>query len=100
MVKCSFCGREEAAVMGVHVIFNDGSISYFCSSKCRRNALLLKRDKRKLKWTSAYREERNKAKLQEEKAKAAKAAVSVRESDQAGATASNAKKKSAKQMKV
>lgn len=43
------------------MIHNDGSTSYFCSSKCRKNTLKLKRDKRRLKWTHAYREEREKA---------------------------------------
>ena len=33
---------------------NDGSILWFCSSKCRKNALVLKRDPRKLKWTKKY----------------------------------------------
>lgn len=55
MVKCSFCGREEHALMGVHLIQNDGTVAYYCSSKCRRNALKLKRDKKKLKWTEFYR---------------------------------------------
>ena len=60
MTKCSFCGKEEYAFKGIHLIKNDGSISYFCSSKCRVNALKLKRDKRKLKWTLAHTEERHK----------------------------------------
>ena len=41
--------------MGVHLIKNDGTVAYFCSSKCRRNALNLKRDKKKIKWTEFYR---------------------------------------------
>ncbi len=61
MVKCVFCGHEEPIFKGLHLIQSDGSISYYCSSKCRKNALKLKRDKRRLKWTSAYREERQKA---------------------------------------
>ena len=55
MVKCAFCGKEESPYKGVHLIKNDGSINFFCSSKCRRNVLNLKRDKNKLKWTKAYR---------------------------------------------
>ena len=58
MVKCVFCGREEHHFKGIHLIGNDGSVNYYCSSKCRKNALKLKRDKRKLKWTLAHREER------------------------------------------
>ena len=36
---------------------NDGSTLWFCSSKCRKNALKLKRDPRKLKWTEYYQKE-------------------------------------------
>lgn len=71
MVKCSFCGKEEYAFKGVHLIKNDGSIAYFCSSKCRLNALKLKRDKRKVMWTAAYRETIEKKK-EKEGAKAVK----------------------------
>ena len=60
MIKCSFCGLESSEIKGVHLIKNDGSISFFCSSKCRKNALKLKRDKRKLKWTASFNEERHK----------------------------------------
>lgn len=56
MTKCSFCGREENDFMGVHLIKNDGTIDFFCSSKCRKNALKLKRDKRKMKWTMTYKD--------------------------------------------
>ena len=55
MTKCVFCGREESPYKGVYLIANDGSINFYCSSKCRKNALNLKRDKKKLKWTEAYR---------------------------------------------
>lgn len=55
MTKCTFCGKEEYAFKGLHLIKNDGSIAYFCSSKCRFNALKLKRDKRKVRWTSAFK---------------------------------------------
>lgn len=65
MVKCVFCGRDEQHFKGVHLIKNDGSVNYFCSSKCRRNALKLKRDKRRLKWASAYGEEKTKAAARE-----------------------------------
>jgi large subunit ribosomal protein L24e len=62
MVQCIFCGHEEHAFKGVHLIRNDGSIAYFCSSTCRKNMLKLGRDKRTLKWTVAYVESRDKAK--------------------------------------
>ena len=62
MVKCVFCGKEEYAFKGVHLLKNDGSIAYFCSSKCRMNMLKLKRDKRRVMWTEAYREKAKKDK--------------------------------------
>ena len=65
MVKCSFCGKEEYAFKGLHLIKNDGSISYFCSSKCRRNALNLKRDKRRIRWTKAFYDGRKKVRGEE-----------------------------------
>ncbi len=67
MVKCVFCGKEEHSFKGIHVIGNDGNVNYYCSSKCRKNALKLKRDKRRLKWTAAYREEAKKALAKEAK---------------------------------
>lgn len=60
MVKCVFCGKEEHAFKGVHFINNDGSVNFFCSKKCRKNTMKLKRDRRGLKWTAAYHEERKK----------------------------------------
>ena len=63
MTKCNFCGRERIPIRGVHLIKNDGSVNFFCSSKCRKNALKLKRDKRRLKWTESYHEEKAKLAL-------------------------------------
>ena len=54
---------------------NDGTISYFCSAKCRKATLKLGRDKRKIKWTESYRIAYDKA---EEKKKVA--AEKVKES--------------------
>ena len=67
MVKCIFCGKEEYAFKGVHLIKNDGSVAYFCSSKCRFNVLKLRRDKRKIGWTEAFREMQAKVKAKAEK---------------------------------
>jgi len=74
MVKCYFCGCEESPMRGVHLITNLGAIEYYCSSKCRKNALKLKRDKRKLKWTVAYRETKSRIAASHAHIAAAKAA--------------------------
>jgi len=43
-------------------IKNDGSILWFCSSKCRKSSLNFGRDARKLKWTTYFgKEEKGKA---------------------------------------
>lgn len=68
MVKCVFCGKEELAHKGVHLVRNTGSVDYYCSSKCRVNANKLKRDKRKVRWTEAFHITREKSRA---KAKAA-----------------------------
>ena len=61
MVKCTFCGKDEKPYKGVHLIKNDGEVSYFCGSKCNVNAVKLGRDKRKIRWTEAFHFTREKA---------------------------------------
>ncbi|MDQ3972091.1 MAG: 50S ribosomal protein L24e [Thermoproteota archaeon] len=39
---------------GTMLVKNDGSVQWTCSNKCRKNLRVLKRDPRKLKWTSKY----------------------------------------------
>jgi large subunit ribosomal protein L24e len=79
MTKCVFCGREEPPYKGVHLITNDGSMNFYCSSKCRRNALNLKRDKKRLKWTEAYRIVKAKTAAKEAVKKAAEAVAKPEE---------------------
>ncbi|GBC74081.1 MULTISPECIES: 50S ribosomal protein L24e [Candidatus Nitrosocaldus] len=52
--SCSFCGNTIRFGEGRILVRNDGSMLYFCSSKCWKNMLVLKRDARKLKWTRRY----------------------------------------------
>ena len=54
---CSFCGRPiQPGRMRIY-IKNDGTIYRFCSSKCFKNMIKLRRDPRKLKWTAKYGKE-------------------------------------------
>lgn len=69
MVKCSFCGVEQQEFKGTHLLRNDGNTSYYCCSKCMKNDLNLKRDKRKVRWAQAFHEKREKARLKAEEAK-------------------------------
>ena len=56
MPKCSFSGDEIPKGKGILYVKRDGSLYYFCSSKCKKNFLKLKREGRKQKWTPASRE--------------------------------------------
>ncbi|ADC64790.1 Ribosomal protein L24E [Ferroglobus placidus DSM 10642] len=51
---CSFCGYDIELGTGKMVVRRDGRILYFCSRKCEKNMLELKRNPRKLKWTKYY----------------------------------------------
>ena len=74
MPKCIFCGKDEHAHKGMNYLKNDGTVNYFCSSKCKSNALKLKRDKRKVRWADAFHEKREKMRVREKaKAEALKA---------------------------
>jgi len=47
---CTFCSKEFLQGTGLMLVRNDGSIYWFCSSKCRRNHKM-GRTPSKLKWT-------------------------------------------------
>ncbi len=57
--RCSFCEKEAFPGEGLMLIRNDGSTEYYCSSKCRLNATVLRRDPRKLKWARGRKERRS-----------------------------------------
>ncbi|MCS6768713.1 MAG: 50S ribosomal protein L24e [Candidatus Nitrosocaldus sp.] len=52
--SCSFCGEAIRLGDGRVLVRNDGSMLYFCSSKCWKNMLVLRRDARMLKWTKRH----------------------------------------------
>ncbi|MDQ3868380.1 MAG: 50S ribosomal protein L24e [Thermoproteota archaeon] len=52
--NCFFCGKHISAGKGTMLVKNDGSIQWTCSDKCKKNLRKLKRDPRKLKWTTKY----------------------------------------------
>ncbi len=62
LAKCIFCGCEQEDFRGTYLIKNEGSVVYYCSSKCKKNHLKLGRDKRKIRWAEAFHEQRTKAK--------------------------------------
>ena len=68
LAKCVFCGCEQDDFMGTYLVRNDGGMIYYCSSKCRKNHLKLGRDKRRMKWTEAFKESQIKRLAAEKKA--------------------------------
>ncbi|MDP6626899.1 MAG: 50S ribosomal protein L24e [Methanopyri archaeon] len=50
-MDCSFCGKEIEPGSGMMYVKDDGTILYFCSSKCDNNLLNLSRVPRRVKWT-------------------------------------------------
>lgn len=55
--RCSFCGDEFPAGTGLMYVRNDGTILWYCSSKCRKSSVDMRRDSRRLKWTQYYGKE-------------------------------------------
>ena len=55
MTDCSFCDSEIPKGKGIVFAKKDGTVFYFCSSKCRKNTLKLKREGRRQNWTEASR---------------------------------------------
>jgi|TARA_B100001250_G_scaffold244621_1_gene210277 large subunit ribosomal protein L24e len=51
---CSFTREEIEPGTGMMYIKRDGSVMWFRDSKARKNALKLKRNPRRLKWTQRY----------------------------------------------
>jgi len=52
--KCSFCGHDIIRGTGMIYVKTDGSILRFCNRKCRVSLVRMKRNPRKLKWTTKY----------------------------------------------
>lgn len=50
MAQCSFCNNEIARGRGTMFVRESGKVLWFCSSKCEKNMLKLKREPRELKW--------------------------------------------------
>ncbi len=62
MAKCSFCGKEIAKGTGKIYVLKSGKKLYFCSMKCEKNMLKLKRKPRNVRWTEEARSIKKKSK--------------------------------------
>lgn len=60
MPKCSFCGKSMEKGIGKMFVYVSGKIDFFCSNKCEKNLLKLKRKPLRVKWTEDYRREHRK----------------------------------------
>ena len=58
MARCTFCGKQIEQGTGKMFVKKDGKLLWFCSRKCEKNMLQLKRIPRRVKWTEAHRAEK------------------------------------------
>jgi len=65
MPKCTYCGEDYEFPRGLTLVNALGHIRYFCSSKCRKYALM---NRTKGKWALASKKEEDSAKEAKEKA--------------------------------
>lgn len=56
MAKCDFCKNSIPKGTGKIFVKKDGKVFDFCSSKCEKNMLVLKRKPRTTKWTKEFHE--------------------------------------------
>ena len=54
MASCSFCGNAFPKGTGKIYVKTDGKIFNFCSMKCEKNMIILRRKPRTTKWTKEY----------------------------------------------
>lgn len=55
-MKCSFCGNRIPDATGKIVVGKTGKLQYFCSTKCEKNMLKLKRKALNVRWTAKARQ--------------------------------------------
>lgn len=52
---CSFCGNEIEPGTGMMYIKKDATTFHFCSSKCHKNMVQLKRVPRRTLWSKKFK---------------------------------------------
>jgi large subunit ribosomal protein L24e len=55
---CSFCGKEMEPGTGKMYVKKDGTVLLFCTNKCSKNMIEMKRVPRTVTWTRAYAREK------------------------------------------
>jgi len=56
MPRCNFCKSDIGKGTGKMFVKNTGKIFWFCTRKCEKNQLKLKRNPAKYKWASKPKE--------------------------------------------
>lgn len=51
---CTFCGNTIEPGTGKLYVAKDGTVYYFCKSKCQKNMLNLKRIPRRVRWSKHH----------------------------------------------
>ena len=54
MAKCTFCGENMAPGTGKMFVQKDAKVLYFCSMKCEKNMLKLKRKPITTRWSKRH----------------------------------------------
>ena len=54
MHTSNICGESITEGTGKMFVKKDGKVFWFCSNKCEKNMLVLKRKPRKIKWTKEF----------------------------------------------
>ncbi|MBI2148009.1 50S ribosomal protein L24e [Candidatus Woesearchaeota archaeon] len=57
-MECTFCGKNIERGTGKMFVQNDGKILYFCTMKCEKNMLKLRRKAHTTPWTKEFRREK------------------------------------------
>ncbi|MBN1923604.1 MAG: 50S ribosomal protein L24e [Nanoarchaeota archaeon] len=55
-MKCVFCKKTVEKGKGTRLVKKEGKVLDFCSSKCEKNMLKLKRNPQKKKWSRKVEE--------------------------------------------
>ena len=67
MSKCTFCGNFIEKGTGKMYVLKDATIYFFCSNKCEKNLLKLRRKGANTKWTVTHLKGKQDAKKAEAK---------------------------------
>ncbi|MCX6651253.1 MAG: 50S ribosomal protein L24e [Methanomassiliicoccales archaeon] len=65
---CSFCGEQIEPGTGKMYVRKDGTVFLFCTNKCYKNMVELKRVPRNITWTKAYAAKKGISRAVKEKA--------------------------------